>query len=190
VAIGVRPFTKFYVIPGDATACIASRLEGLNGERLAMVTGELDGDGAQALADRLVAGMRSRDRFSAWLGIEVVALAPGTCTVRMTVRPDMLNGFDVCHGGVTFSLADSAFAFASNTHGRLSMSVENCISYLAPIAAGDVLMASAREEDAGPRLARYHVTVKKQDDTKVAIFHGTVYRTQRQLYSRGGEPAE
>jgi acyl-CoA thioesterase len=151
-----------------------------------MATAERDSDGAQALADRLVAGMRTRDQFSAWLGVDVVTLAPGTCTVRMVVRPEMLNGFDVCHGGVTFSLADTAFAFASNTHGRLSMSVENCISYLGPVAAGDVLTAIAREEDAGPRLARYHVTVRKQDDTKVAIFHGTVYRTQRQLYSRGG----
>src|SRR5271166_2555887 len=115
-----------------------------------MVT-ETGNDGAQALADRLVGAMRARDRFSAWLGIDVLALTTGSCTVRMTVRPDMLNGFGVCHGGVTFSLADSAFAFASNTHGRVSMSIENSISYLAPVAAGDVLTARADEEDAGPR---------------------------------------
>ena len=150
-----------------------------------MATAEPGSDGAQALADRLVAAMRSRDRFSAWLGVDVLALAPGRCTVRMTVRPDMLNGFGVCHGGVTFSLADSALAFASNTHGRVSMSVENAISYLAPVVAGDVLTASAQEVDAGPRLARYHVTVHKQDQTQVAIFRGTVYRTQRPLEPGG-----
>jgi acyl-CoA thioesterase len=146
-----------------------------------MANGERDSDGAQALAERLVAAMRARDGFSAWLGIDVLALAPGRCTVRMTVRPEMLNGFGVCHGGVTFSLADSAFAFASNTHGRVSMSIENGISYLAPVVVGDVLTARADEEDAGPRLARYYVTVRKQDETKVAIFRGTVYRTQRAL---------
>ncbi len=154
-----------------------------------MATGEPASDGAQALADRLVATMRVRDQFSAWLGLEVLELAPGSCTVRMTVRPEMLNGFDVCHGGVTFSLADSAFAFASNTHGRVSMAIENGISYLAPVLAGDVLTAVAQEEDAGPRLARYHVTVRKQDETTVAIFHGTVYRTQRQL-DQGGSHGE
>jgi len=155
------------------------------GERIVMATGEPASGGPQELADRLVATMRARDRFSAWLGLEVLALAPGSCTVRMPVRPEMLNGFDVCHGGVTFSLADSAFAFASNTHGRVSMSIENSISYLAPVAAGDVLTAFAKEEDAGARLARYHVTVRKQDETLVAIFRGTVYRTQRQLDSGG-----
>ncbi len=74
----------------------------------------------------------------------------------------MLNGFGVCHGGVTFALADSALAFASNTHGRLSMSVENGISYVAPVALGDVLTAMATEEGVGGRLAFYRVTVRNQ----------------------------
>jgi acyl-CoA thioesterase len=142
---------------------------------------------AQALAERLVATMRSRDRFSEWLGIDLLAVRPGACTVRMMVRPEMLNGFAVCHGGVTFSLADSALAFASNTHGRVAVSIENGISYLVPVNAGDVLTATAEEEAAGERLARYRVTVRRGDDTPVAIFRGTVYRTQHHLESGSPE---
>ena len=136
---------------------------------------------AQARAERLVAAMQTADGFSAWLGVELVALAPGTSTVRATIRPEMVNGFGVCHGGVTYSIADSALAFASNTHGRVTMSVENGISYVAPVSVGDVLTAVAVEEGVGGRLAFYRVTVRTQLDTVVALFRGTVYRTQREL---------
>ena len=135
----------------------------------------------EARAERLVAKMLAGDAFSRWLGVELVALRPGGCTLRMTVRPEMLNGFGVCHGGVTFSLADSALAFASNTHGRLTMSVENGITYPASVGPADVLTAVAEEESAGNRLAFYSVTVRKQDETVVALFRGTVYRTSRPL---------
>jgi acyl-CoA thioesterase len=138
-------------------------------------------ESVQARAARLVATMLASDAFSRWLGVELVAIAPGACTVRMAVRAEMLNGFGVCHGGVTFSLADSALAFASNTHGRVTVSVENVISYPAPVSAGDVLTAVAEEESAGNRLAFYRVTVRKQDGTAVALFRGTVYRTSREL---------
>jgi len=124
--------------------------------------------------------MLQRDAFSRWLALEVVALAPGACTVRMTVRDEMLNGFGVCHGGVTFSLADSALAFASNTHGRVTMSVENSISYPASVRGGDVLTAVATEETAGRRLAFYRVNVTNQRDETVALFRGTVYRTDQE----------
>jgi acyl-CoA thioesterase len=138
-------------------------------------------DSAEARAGRLVTTMLASDAFSRWLGVELVELRPGGCTVRMLVRPEMLNGFGVCHGGVTFSLADSALAFASNTHGRVTMSVENSISYPASVSSGDVLTAVAEEESAGNRLAFYRVTVRKQDGTAVALFRGTVYRTSREL---------
>jgi acyl-CoA thioesterase len=150
-------------------------------------TGRAHSEAAQSLAERLIATMRARDPFSAWLGIDLLALKPGGCTVRMTVRPEMLNGHAVCHGGVTFSLADSALAFASNTHGRITMSIENGISYLTPVKAGDVLTATAEEEAAGEKLARYRVTVRRQDDTAVAIFRGTVFRTQRHMESGSPE---
>ena len=138
------------------------------------------GDAApQTLAERVVAAMMARDAFSQWLGIEVTHVAPNAATVRMTVRPEMVNGFGVCHGGIAFSLADSALAFASNTHGRVTVSIENSIRYPAPIAPGDVLTATAVQESAGRRLAFFNVTVEKGDGTAVGLFRGTVYRTSR-----------
>jgi acyl-CoA thioesterase len=137
----------------------------------------------QAIAERVVDVMMAKDAFSQWLGVSVLEVAPRAVTVRMTVRDEMLNGFGVCHGGVAFSLADSALAFASNTHGRVTVSIENSITYPIAIAAGDVLTARAEEESAGNRLAFYRVTVRRQDDTIVALFRGTVYRTKDVILS-------
>jgi acyl-CoA thioesterase len=133
----------------------------------------------QAMAERVVAAMLEQDEFSRWLGIDVTHVAPNAATVRMTVRPEMVNGFGVCHGGIAFSLADSALAFASNTHGRVTVSIENSIRYPAPIAPGDVLTATAVQESAGRRLAFFGVTVTKQGGDVVGLFRGTVYRTSR-----------
>jgi acyl-CoA thioesterase len=133
----------------------------------------------QHLAERVVAAMLERDEFSRWLGLDVTHVAPDAATVRMTVRPEMVNGFGVCHGGIPFSLADSALAFASNTHGRVTVSIENGIRYPAPIAPGDVLTATAVQEGAGRRLAFFNVTVTKQGGDVVGLFRGTVYRTSR-----------
>jgi acyl-CoA thioesterase len=123
--------------------------------------------------------MLERDAFSAWLGIELLEVRPRSASVRMTVRPEMLNGFGVCHGGATFALADSALAFAANAHGQVTVAIENGISYPAAVAAGDVLTAIATEESAANRVAFYTVRVTKQDDSVVALFRGTVYRTRR-----------
>ena len=136
---------------------------------------------AEARARRLVAAMVARDAYSAWLGLEVIDVRPGACTVRMRVRDEMANGFGVCHGGVTFALADSALAFASNTHGTVTVSVENSMTYPAAARPGDVLTAVAAEEAASARLAYYRVVVRTQDGTTVALFRGTVYRTQKEL---------
>ena len=133
----------------------------------------------QAMAERIVATMLERDEFSRWLGIDVTHVAPNAATVRMTVRHEMVNGFGVCHGGIAFSLADSALAFASNTHGRVTVSIENSIRYPAPIAPGDVLTATAVQESASRRLAFFDVTVTKQGGDVVGLFRGTVYRTSR-----------
>jgi len=138
-------------------------------------------EAAASLAVRAVEAMRERDHFSAWLGAELVALAPGAATVQAVVREEMLNGFGVCHGGVTFSIADSALAFASNTHGRLTMSIENGISYVAPVMAGDTVTARAVEEGVAGRLAFYTVRVTNQRGEAVAVFRGTVYRTKRDI---------
>ena len=134
---------------------------------------------AQKLAEEVVFSMMREDQFSQWLGLEIIDVAPNAATVRMLVRPEMVNGFGVCHGGIAFSLADSALAFASNTHGRVTMSIENSIRYPAPIAPGDVLTATAVQESAGRRLAFFNVTVAKQGGDVVGLFRGTVYRTSR-----------
>lgn len=136
---------------------------------------------AQERAQRLVQSMVSRDGFSAWLGIEVLEIRPAAAVVRLTVRKEMLNGFGVCHGGVAYSLADSALAFASNTHGTVTVSIQNGISYPAPVHEGDILTAVASEQSAANRVAFYQVTVTNQAGVAVAHFTGTVYRTTTPL---------
>ena len=134
---------------------------------------------AQRLAERVVQGMVASDAFSRWLGIEVLEVAPKRSTCRMTVREEMVNGFGVTHGGIAFSLADSAFAFACNTHGRVTVSIENSITYPAPIAVGDVLTAIAKEDAASGRLSYYSAEVRNQRNEVVALFRGTAFRTER-----------
>jgi acyl-CoA thioesterase len=133
----------------------------------------------QQLAERVVERMLATDALSCWLGLEVVAIAPRHATCRMTVRPEMVNGFGVAHGGIVFSFADSAFAFACNTHGHVTVAVDNTITYPAAIHPGDVLTAVAEEEAASRRLGYYRVVVRNQQDAVVALFKGTAFRTER-----------
>ena len=130
-------------------------------------------------AAAIVHHMLGHDGFSRWLGIEPLTAEPARATLRMRVREDMTNGFGVCHGGVTFALADSALAFASNTCGKVTLSIENSITYPAAVRVGDVLTAEAEEEASSQRLAYYRVRVTKADGTVVALFRGTVFRTDR-----------
>lgn len=131
----------------------------------------------QARAEAVVSQMLTRDAFSRWLGVELVTIRPRACTLRMKVRSDMVNGFGVSHGGIVYSLADSALAFASNTSGQVTVSVDNTISYPVSVQVGDDLIAVAEEETAGARLGFYRVTVARQDGTVVGLLHATVYRT-------------
>ena len=140
----------------------------------------MTGMSPQELAERVVSGMTSRDGFSAWLGIEILEVGPHSCTLRMKVRRDMLNGFGVCHGGVTYSLADSALAFAANGQGAVTMSINNSISYPAAVHEGDILTAVAEQESAANRIAFFKVDVRNQEQASVAHFRGTVYRTGKQ----------
>ena len=123
--------------------------------------------------------MLAHDGFSRWLGIELLDVGPARATLRMRVRLDMTNGFGVCHGGVTFALADSALAFASNTSGTVTLSIENSVTYPAPAHPGDLLTAVAEEEASSRRLAYYRVRVTNADGAVVALFRGTVFRTDR-----------
>ena len=123
--------------------------------------------------------MMSADWFSQWLGIEVLEVGSGTCKLRMTVRKEMLNGFSIAHGGITYSLADSALAFASNSHGRKAVSVETNISHTVAVKEGDTLTAIAEEISLSDKIGIYHITVTNQNDKTVALFKGTVYRTSK-----------
>jgi acyl-CoA thioesterase len=140
---------------------------------------------ADSLARRVQEAMLARDTFSQWLGLDVLHIAPATCTVRMTVRDDMLNGFGVAHGAIAFAVADSAFAFACNTQGRVAVSIENCITYPAAVHPGDVLTAVAREEAASERLGYYAVTVTNGAGVVVGLFRGTSYRTRKEHFPSG-----
>jgi acyl-CoA thioesterase len=131
------------------------------------------------VAAKVVAGMLARDEFSRWLGVELVELTAGGCVLRMRVRGDMVNGFGVAHGGIAFSLADSAMAFACNDGANVTVAVDNSISYPAAIRVDDELVATAELESASQKLAYYRVTVRREA-VIVALFRGTVYRTAQQ----------
>jgi acyl-CoA thioesterase len=145
-----------------------------------------DAERDQALAERVATTMMARDAMSAWLGIQILDVAPRRCTCRLTVRPDMVNGFGVAHGGIAFSLADSAFAFACNTHGRVTVSIENAVTYPAAVHPGDVLTAAAVEEAASNRISYYRVEVRNQREEVVALFRGTAYQTTRAIFPDHG----
>jgi acyl-CoA thioesterase len=130
-------------------------------------------------AAAVVRHMLAHDVFSRWLGVEILDVGPGRVTLRMTVRQDMTNGFGVCHGGVTFAFADSALAFASNTGGKVTVSIENSMTYPAAVQVGDVLTAEAAEEASSQRVAYHRVRVTRSDGAVVALFRGTVFRTDR-----------
>ncbi len=113
--------------------------------------------------------------FSRWLGMEVVEVEPGRAVLRMTVRREMVNGFGIAHGGIAFSLADSALAFAANSHGRVAFSIETAISHVAAVRVQDTLTATARELHRTHRIGQYDVRVVNQEDQAVAFFKGTAY---------------
>ncbi len=138
----------------------------------------------EELAKKVVNRMFDEDWFSQWLGIEKVEVIPGKCVLRMKVRKEMLNGFQILHGGIYYSLADSALAFASNSHGRMSVSVETSISHLHSCKEGDIITAVAQEESISNKIGVYYVTITDQNNKKVALFKGTVYRTEKEWFPK------
>ena len=130
-------------------------------------------------AKAIVDLMFDNDPFSQWLGIERILDAPGKSVLRMRVREEMLNGFKIAHGGIAYSLADSALAFASNAHGIQCVSVETSISHIKKVMVGDVLTTEVEEKNVSSKIGIYHVTVYNQNQEAVAYFKGTVYRTDK-----------
>lgn len=126
----------------------------------------------------IVNTMLSNDAFSKWLGVKVDKVEEGYCKLKMTVNKDMLNGFGIAHGGIAYSLADSALAFASNSRGKHAVTVTTSIHKIEKINEGDELTAIAKETTAKNTLGFYKVNIKR-GKTIVAMFKGTVYRTDK-----------
>jgi len=130
---------------------------------------------------QVVKKMMENDLFSQWLGIEVIAVKDGYSKISMVVRKEMINGLGIVHGGIAFSLADGAFAFACNNRNNLSVALDTSINFLKPVNVGDKLTAEATELHNGRSTGLYQVSIFNHDNILVAVFKGTCYRTQKSL---------
>ena len=133
------------------------------------------------LAKAVVDKMMRDDLFSQWLGISVLDIEEGYSKITMTVRPEMINGFGIVHGGIAFSLADSCFAFACNNRNVLSVALDTSINFTKPVHVGDVLIAEAKELHNGKSTGLYHIAITNQQEHIVALFKGTCFRTNKAL---------
>ena len=130
---------------------------------------------------QVVSQMMKDDLFSQWLGIEVIEIAEGCSKIKMTVRKEMMNGLGIVHGGIAFSLADSAFAFACNNRNVLSVALDTSINFLKPVHVGDILTAEAKELHNGKSTGLYQINISNQQQQLVAVFKGTCFRTHRKI---------
>ena len=142
------------------------------------------------LAEAVLTAMYARDRTAQALGITVEEIGPGFARCRMTVREDMVNGHDICHGGLTFTLADCSFAYACNAYNRATVALGAQISFTAPARFGDVLLATAREQSRAGRTGVYDVEVSTADGTVVALFRGTSYETRGEVIAMAASARE
>ncbi|WP_420395315.1 hydroxyphenylacetyl-CoA thioesterase PaaI [Nioella sp.] len=133
-------------------------------------------------AKKSAEAMWADDNASPWFGMEIVEVTEGRATLALTVEPHHANGHGICHGGVTFSLADSAFAFACNSRNQSTVAQTNTITYIAPGRVGDRLTATAREISLTGRSGIYDVTVTNQDGTVIAEFRGNSRAIKGQLF--------
>ncbi|HET7116758.1 MAG TPA: hydroxyphenylacetyl-CoA thioesterase PaaI [Hanamia sp.] len=132
-------------------------------------------------ARNVVNHLLEKDLFSKWLGIEVLEIKEGYSKIKMKIRNEMLNGFGIVHGGVTFSLADSAFAFACNNRNILSLALDTSINFIKPAHVDDVLIAEAKEIHNGKSTGLYQISITNQNDHVIALFKGTCFRTNKKL---------
>ena len=131
--------------------------------------------------ESVIKHLLDNDQFSAWLGIKVLEFTEGSCKISMTVREEMMNGFNIAHGGIAFSFADSALAIASNGYNKLSVALETSMSFTAPVNTGDQLIATAKEISLTNKIGVYQVKITNQDQVTIGSFKGTVYRTSKTL---------
>lgn len=123
--------------------------------------------------------MIARDRFTAWLGLQIEEIELGYCRLSYTVKEDMLNGFERIHGGVLFSASDSAFAFACNSHGIITVALDVSITYTRPAVTGEKLIVEAKEIHLGNKTGLYDIRTTNEDGALVCQFKGTAYRTSK-----------
>lgn len=123
----------------------------------------------------IVDEMMRLDAFSQWLGISVDVIEKGNCELSCVVTGDMLNGHQIAHGGISYSLSDSALAFASNAHGKKAVSIETSISHVYSVKENDKLRVVCEESYRGKTVGIYHVSIFNQDDVLVSRFKGTVH---------------
>lgn len=124
--------------------------------------------------------MLEKDEFSKWLGIKIIEIIPGYCKLCATVNDSMLNGFSIAHGGIAYSIADSALAFAANSHGIQCVSIETSISHLKKVTSGETIYAEAQEKSISKSLAVYDVILTSSENYTIALFKGTVFRTNKE----------
>ncbi len=129
----------------------------------------------------VVSHMLQNDPFSRWMGVEVLDIKEGYSKIKMTIRREMTNGFGIVHGGIPFSLADSAFAFACNNRNNLSVALDANINFTRPVNTGDELTAEAKEIHNGKNTGVYLITLTNQKNETVALFKGTCFRTGKKL---------
>jgi len=125
--------------------------------------------------------MMENDFFSQWMGVEVLDVKEGYSKIKMTIRKEMVNGFGIVHGGLPFSLADSAFAFACNNRNNLSVALDVTITFMKAVNVGDILTAEAKEIHNGRSTGVYLISVINQKNEQVALFKGTCFRTGKPL---------
>ena len=129
--------------------------------------------------EQVLETMLKNDRFSHWMGLKIDEIRLGYCKLHYTIREEMLNGFDQVHGGILFSAADSAFAFACNSHGRITVALDVSITFTRPAKAGDLLTVEAKEIHLSNKTGVYDIRTTDKDQNLVAFFKGTAYRTSR-----------
>lgn len=133
------------------------------------------------LAQLVFEKMMSKDYCSQWMGIEPILIEEGHCKIKMTVKKEMLNGYGILHGGIAFAFADSAFAFASNSYGRLAVSINGSMSYAKSAKEEDVLIAEAKPLNVTHKTADFDVNVMNEAGEIYYYFRGTVYRSSKKI---------
>ncbi len=138
----------------------------------------------EQLAHKVYARMMEHDHFSAWMGLELEEIRAGYCRMRYSVRKEMLNGFQIIHGGMLFAASDSVFAFACNSHGRLTVALDVTITFTRPAREGEVLTVEATEVHLGHKISVYEIKTFNAARELLSLFKGTAYRTSKEVLAQ------